>query len=58
MLFSQELGGECERRSEFAGWSDDLVALLSAAKRTGRWALLDRDQLPRWTLRHGFHGYR
>lgn len=38
-----------ELRAEFAGWSDDLTALLSAAERTGRWALLDRDPLPRWT---------
>jgi salicylate hydroxylase len=36
-------------RAEFAGWSDDLTALLTAAERTGRWALLDRDPLPRWT---------
>lgn len=36
-------------RAEFAGWSEDLGALLSAAERTGRWALLDRDPLPRWT---------
>lgn len=36
-------------RDEFAGWSDDLTALLAAAERTGRWALLDRDPLPRWT---------
>ncbi|MDX3452607.1 FAD-dependent monooxygenase [Streptomyces sp. ME02-8801-2C] len=36
-------------RAEFADWSDDLRALLAAAERTGRWALLDRDPLPRWT---------
>jgi len=36
-------------RTEFAGWSDELTALLAAADRTGRWALLDRDPLPRWT---------
>ena len=36
-------------RAEFAGWSDDLTALLSAAQSTGRWALLDRDPLPHWT---------
>jgi salicylate hydroxylase len=36
-------------RAEFAGWSDDLAALLAAAERIGRWALLDRDPLPRWT---------
>ncbi|MEU3936541.1 FAD-dependent monooxygenase [Streptomyces sp. NPDC029044] len=36
-------------RAEFAGWSDDLRSLLAAADSTGRWALLDRDPLPRWT---------
>jgi len=36
-------------RAEFAGWSDELTALLAAADRTGRWALLDRDPLTRWT---------
>jgi len=36
-------------RAEFAGWSDELAGLLAAADRTGRWALLDRDPLPRWT---------
>lgn len=36
-------------RAEFAGWSDELTALVAAADRTGRWALLDRDPLPRWT---------
>ncbi|MGH3589294.1 MAG: FAD-dependent monooxygenase, partial [Pseudonocardia sp.] len=36
-------------RAEFDGWADELTALLAAADRTGRWALLDRDPLPRWT---------
>lgn len=36
-------------RAEFAGWADELSMLLAAADRTGRWALLDRDSLPRWT---------
>jgi salicylate hydroxylase len=36
-------------RGEFAGWSDELIALLAGAQRTGRWALLDRDPLPRWS---------
>ncbi|MDR0359183.1 MAG: FAD-dependent monooxygenase [bacterium] len=36
-------------RAEFAGWSDQLTALLAAADETGRWALLDRDPLPSWT---------
>jgi salicylate hydroxylase len=35
--------------AEFAGWDDQLTELLGAAERTGRWALLDRDPLPRWT---------
>ncbi|HUA31882.1 MAG TPA: FAD-dependent monooxygenase [Streptosporangiaceae bacterium] len=36
-------------RAEFAGWDPQLTGLLEAADRTGRWALLDRDPLPRWT---------
>jgi salicylate hydroxylase len=36
-------------RAEFVGWSAELTTLLAAAERTGRWALLDRDPLPRWT---------
>jgi salicylate hydroxylase len=36
-------------RAEFSGWADDLGVLLAAAERVGRWALLDRDPLPRWT---------
>ncbi|WP_028923960.1 FAD-dependent monooxygenase [Pseudonocardia acaciae] len=36
-------------RAEFAGWADELTALLAGADRVGRWALLDRDPLPRWT---------
>ena len=35
-------------RAEFAGWSPQLTGLLQAAKRTGRWALLDRDPFARW----------
>jgi salicylate hydroxylase len=36
-------------RAEFAGWSAELTALLAGTDRTGRWALLDRDPLPRWS---------
>src|ERR1700683_1763633 len=36
-------------RAEFAGWDPQLTSLLAAAGRTGRWALLDRDPLSRWT---------
>jgi salicylate hydroxylase len=35
-------------RAEFADWDPQLNALVAAADRTGRWALLDRDPLPRW----------
>lgn len=36
-------------RAEFAAWDPQLTSLVAAADRTGRWALLDRDPLPRWT---------
>ena len=36
-------------RAEFAGWDPRLASLLAAAEQTGRWALLDRGPLPRWT---------
>ncbi|MEV8634634.1 FAD-dependent monooxygenase [Streptosporangium sp. NPDC051023] len=36
-------------RAEFGGWAPELTSLLAAADRTGQWALLDRDPLPRWT---------
>jgi salicylate hydroxylase len=35
--------------AEFAAWDPRLSSLVAAADRTGRWALLDRDPLPRWT---------
>jgi salicylate hydroxylase len=42
-------GSVADLRAEFAGWDAQLAGLLDAAERTGRWALLDRDPLPRWT---------
>ncbi len=36
-------------RAAFAGWDPQLTALLAVTERTGRWALLDRGPLPRWT---------
>jgi salicylate hydroxylase len=36
-------------RAEFADWDPRLASLVDAADRTGRWALLDRGPLPRWT---------
>lgn len=35
--------------AEFAGWDPRLEALIAAAGEVGRWALLDRDPIPRWT---------
>lgn len=35
--------------AEFVGWDPRLRQLIDAADRTGRWALFDRDPLPRWT---------
>ncbi|WP_409332414.1 FAD-dependent monooxygenase [Trujillonella humicola] len=35
--------------AEFAGWDGRLTALIRAAGTPGRWALLDRAPLPRWT---------
>jgi salicylate hydroxylase len=42
-------GSVDELRAEFTGWDDRLTDLLAAADQTGRWALLDRDPLTRWT---------
>jgi salicylate hydroxylase len=35
---------------EFAGWHPQIHAIISAAETTNRWALYDRDPLPRWTV--------
>jgi salicylate hydroxylase len=40
-----------ELRAEFAGWDPRLLDLIEAATTPGRWALLDRPPLPRWS--HG-----
>ncbi|MCW2900407.1 MAG: Monooxygenase [Streptosporangiaceae bacterium] len=42
-------GSMDDLRAEFAGWDTQLTDLLGTAERPGRWALLDRDPLPRWT---------
>jgi salicylate hydroxylase len=36
--------------AEFEGWDDKLVKLLSASPTVGRWALLEREPLPRWSF--------
>ena len=38
-----------ELLAEFAGWDDRLTSLIRAAGTPGRWALLDRAPLTRWT---------
>jgi salicylate hydroxylase len=38
-----------ELLAEFAGWDERLVGLIRAAGTPGRWALLDRAPLTRWT---------
>jgi salicylate hydroxylase len=38
-----------ELLAEFAGWDERLLALIRAAGTPGRWALLDRAPLTRWT---------
>ena len=38
-----------ELLAEFAGWDPRLTALIAAAQTPGRWALLDRAPLTRWT---------
>jgi 2-polyprenyl-6-methoxyphenol hydroxylase-like FAD-dependent oxidoreductase len=38
-----------ELLAEFAGWDERLVALIHAAGTPGRWALLDRAPLTRWS---------
>jgi salicylate hydroxylase len=35
---------------EFEGWHPQVAAIISAADMTNRWALYDRDPLPRWTV--------
>jgi salicylate hydroxylase len=42
-------GTVAELLAEFAGWDDRLITLLRAAQTPGRWALLDRAPLTRWT---------
>ncbi|MEU3340066.1 FAD-dependent monooxygenase [Streptomyces sp. NPDC002144] len=39
-----------ELLGEFAGWDSRLVDLIRAAETPGRWALLDREPLDRWSL--------
>lgn len=40
-----------ELRAEFDGWDPRLTGLIESATTLGRWALLDRPPLPRWSQR-------
>jgi salicylate hydroxylase len=43
-------GEVADALKEFDGWHPQVRALISAADVTNRWALYDRDPLPRWTV--------
>jgi salicylate hydroxylase len=42
------LGSAEDLAAEFAGWDPRLGELIAAARRVGRWSVLDRAPLPRW----------
>jgi salicylate hydroxylase len=44
-----EAGDRAELLVEFGGFSDDIVQVIGGAGICHRWALYDRDPLPRWT---------
>src|SRR6266851_785302 len=43
-------GEVADALKEFAGWHPQIGAIIGAADTTNRWALYDRDPLPRWTV--------
>ena len=43
-------GEIAEALNEFEGWHPQVRAMIAAAETTNRWALYDRDPLPRWTV--------
>jgi salicylate hydroxylase len=43
-------GEVADALKEFAGWHPQIGAIIGAAETTNRWALYDRDPLPRWTV--------
>lgn len=44
-----ERGNVADALREFEGWHPQVAAIIAAADVTNRWALYDRDPLPRWT---------
>jgi salicylate hydroxylase len=43
-------GEVADALKEFEGWHPQIRALIGAVETTNRWALYDRDPLPRWTV--------
>jgi salicylate hydroxylase len=43
-------GEVADALKEFEGWHPQISAIIGAAETTNRWALYDRDPLPRWTV--------
>jgi salicylate hydroxylase len=43
-------GEVADALSEFTGWHPQVGAIIGAAESTNRWALYDRDPLPRWSV--------
>ena len=43
-------GDKAELAAEFRGWHSNVQALIDAADDVNRWALHDRDPLPRWSV--------
>jgi salicylate hydroxylase len=43
-------GEVAEALKEFEGWHPQVRAMISSVEVTNRWALYDRDSLPRWTV--------
>ncbi|MEO6341246.1 MAG: FAD-dependent monooxygenase, partial [Caulobacteraceae bacterium] len=45
-----EPGDPSDLAKDFAGWDAPVTAIVSAATEAWRWALFDRDPLPRWSF--------
>jgi salicylate hydroxylase len=43
-------GDPADLSAAFAGWHSDVIAIIGAVTETRRWALYDRDPLPRWSV--------
>jgi 2-polyprenyl-6-methoxyphenol hydroxylase-like FAD-dependent oxidoreductase len=45
-----EPGAVADALREFTGWHPQVIAIIGSAETINRWALYDRDPLPRWTV--------